>query len=102
MGGHGAGPIDYLSRDLALQPNEVFVFDAYTLPTFRGRGLSPARALVLGQHFRSRGYHRLLTAVHPENAVGFRPLGKLGTKPVGMIGYVGIGGWRWHFRRERR
>jgi len=42
----------------------------------------------------------VLTAVHPENRVGFRPLEKVGTRPVGFIGYVGIGSLRWHFCRR--
>ena len=97
----GRAPIGYLSRDLTLAPGEVFVFDAYTAPTFRGRGASPFRALVMGEHFRDRGYRSVLTAVHPENTVGFRPLEKVGAKPVGLIGYFGMGPWRWHFCHRR-
>jgi hypothetical protein len=93
--------IEYISRDLALAPNEVYVYDAFTAPAFRGRNASPVRALALGEHFRSHGYRRLLTAVRPENKVGFRPLEKVGTRRVGVIGYVGVGRLRWHFCRWR-
>ena len=93
--------IEYLSRELPLAPDEVYVYDAFTAPAFRGRGASPLRALTLGEHFRAQGYRRLLTAVHPENRVGFRPLEKVGTRPVGVIGYVGLGRWRWQFCRRR-
>jgi RimJ/RimL family protein N-acetyltransferase len=98
----GRAPIEYLTRDLTLDSGEVFVFDAYTEPAFRGQGASPVRALVLGHHFRTHGYQRVLTAVHPENTVGFRPLEKLATRRVGVIGYLGIGPWRWHFCHRRR
>ena len=97
----GQAPIEYLSRDLALGPGEVFVFDAYTAPASRGRGASPLRALVLGRYFFTRGCRCVLTAVHPENRAGFRPLEKLGAERVGVIGYLGIGPWRWHFCRRR-
>ena len=43
----GRAPIEYLSRDLVLGPDEVFVFDAFTAPAFRGRGASPLRALAV-------------------------------------------------------
>jgi len=94
--------IEYLSRDLVLHTGEVFVFDAYTGTAFRGRGASPLRALVQGNHLRAQGYDRVITMVSPENTVGFRPLEKVGTKPVGVIGYVGIGPWRWHFYHRSR
>ena len=94
-------PIDYLSHEIELSPDEVFVFDSFTAPASRGRNLSPLRAVVMGRHYHERGYRRVLTAVHPENRVGFRPLEKVGTRPVGLIGYVGVGPLRWHFYRGR-
>ena len=94
-------PIDYLSHEIELSPDEVFVFDAFTAPASRGRNLSPLRAVVMGRHYHEHGYRRVLTAVHPENRIGFRPLQKVGTRPVGLIGYVGIGPLRWHFCRRR-
>ena len=94
-------PIDYLSREIELGPDEVFIFDAFTAPASRGRNLSPLRALAMGRHYSDLGYCRVLTAVHPENRTGFRPLEKLGTQPVGLIGYIGIGPLRWHFCRGR-
>jgi hypothetical protein len=94
-------PIDYLSHEIELSPDEVFVFDSFTALASRGRNLSPLRAVVMGRHYHEQGFRRVLTAVHPENRVGFRPLEKVGTRPVGLIGYVGIGPLRWHFCRGR-
>ena len=94
-------PSDYLSYEMALFPDEIFVFDAFAAPAARGRSLSPLRAVVMGLHYHEQGYRRVLTAVHPENRVGFRPLEKVGTRPVGLIGYVGMGPLRWHFCRGR-
>jgi hypothetical protein len=94
-------PIDYLSHEIELDRDEVFIFDAFTAPASRGRNLSPLRAVAMGRHYHDRGYRRVLTAVHPENRVGFRPLEKVGTQPVGLIGYVGVGPLRWHFCHGR-
>jgi hypothetical protein len=92
--------IEYLSWDLALAPDEVYVYDAFTAPAFRGCGVSPLRARALGLHFHAHGFRGVVTAVRPENRAGFRPLQKVGTRPVGVIGYVGIGPWRWPFYRR--
>ena len=96
----GRATIEYLSREIALPPDEVYVYDAFTAPAFRGYGASPLRALTLGEHYRARGCRYALTAVHPENAKGFRPLEKVGARRVGVIGYVGVGAWRWQFSRR--
>src|SRR5262249_44587229 len=97
----GRAWIEYVSRELPLAADDVYVYDSFTTPEFRGRGAAPLRARVLGQYFAARGYARLLTAVLQENAAGFRPLEKVGTRPVGTIGYIGIGPWRRHFVRRR-
>jgi len=94
-------PIDYLSREIELGSDEVFVFDAFTATASRGRNLSPLRALAMGHHYRDRGFRRVLTAVLPENRTGLGTLEKIGTQPVGLIGYIGVGSWRWHFCRGR-
>jgi len=96
----GRAWIEYLSRELPLAAGDVYVYDSFTRPEFRGRGAAPLRARVLGQYFAARGYARVLTAVLQENAAGFRPLEKVGTRPVGAIGYIGIGPWRRHFVRR--
>lgn len=95
----GRTMIEYLARELILPPDEVYVYDAFTAPAFRGRGASPLRAAALGEHYRARGYRSALTAVHPENTTGFRPLEKVGARRVSVIGYIGIGSWRWQFSR---
>jgi hypothetical protein len=97
----GRAHVEYLSRDLELESGEVYIYDAFTAPAFRGRNASPVRALAMGAHFRARRCRSVLTAVRPENTAGFRPLEKVGTEPVGVIGYIGIGPLRWHFSRRR-
>jgi SAM-dependent methyltransferase len=45
------------------------------------------------------GYGRLVAVVVPENVAAFRPLEKAGYRRVGVMGYVGIGSWRYQFAR---
>jgi GNAT superfamily N-acetyltransferase len=41
----GRARIEYLSTEIALAPDEVYSYDVFTSPAFRGLGVSPARLL---------------------------------------------------------
>ena len=95
--------IAYLSTELALAPDEVYVHDAFTSPAFRGLGASPARLREMMRYYRDRGYRCLLGAVLPENRASLRlSEGVGGYRHIGMIGYVGLGPWRHVFCRIER
>lgn len=93
--------LDYLHRDLELAPDEVFLYDGYTLPAFRGLRASPVRTAWALRYARDRRYQRLLAAVLPENRSA-RPLwSRVGYHRLGVIGYVKVGPWRRDFLRLR-
>jgi SAM-dependent methyltransferase/GNAT superfamily N-acetyltransferase len=91
--------IDYLAREIRLAPDEVYDYESYTLPEFRGQNLSPARLAWMIRTFRAAGYRRLLLVVVPENKPAFRAGQKTGFHPIGWMGYVRIGPWRHDFCR---
>jgi SAM-dependent methyltransferase/GNAT superfamily N-acetyltransferase len=90
----GRGWIDYLRCELPLSPVEVYQYDSFTAPAYRGLDLAGARVAVMANWLRARGYRRMLAAVLPENRAGFRPLEKVGYRPIGRIGVVRLGRWR--------
>jgi GNAT superfamily N-acetyltransferase len=95
--------IAYLSTELALAPDEVYVHDAFTAPAFRGLGASPARLREMIRYYRDRGYRCLLGAVLPENRASLKlSEGVGGYRHIGVIGYVGLGPWRHVFCRIER
>jgi len=95
--------IAYLSMEVALAPDEVYVHDAFTSPEFRGLGASPARLREMMRYYRDRGYRCLLGAVLPENKASLRlSEGVGGYRHIGVIGYVGLGPWRHVFCRMER
>jgi GNAT superfamily N-acetyltransferase len=100
----GRARIEYLSTEITLAPGEVWSYDVFTSPAFRGLGASPARMLEMMRYFRDRGYRCLIGAILPENRSSLRLGEKVGwTRCIGVIGYVGLGPWRHVFRRiERR
>lgn len=99
----GRARIEYLSMEIMLAPDEVYSYDMFTSPAFRGLDVSPTRMLEVMQYFRDHGYRRLIGAISPENRSAFRPGEKVGwDRPIGKIGYVGLGPWRHVFCRIER
>jgi len=93
----GRAWVDYLAYEMPLARDEVYQYDSFTAPAFRGHNLAAARVIEAARYFHHAGYRRLVAVVVPENASAFRPLEKAGYRPFGLIGYVQIGQWRRNF-----
>jgi GNAT superfamily N-acetyltransferase len=90
----------YLSREIPLADDEVYLYDIYTSPSCRGQGLSPALEAEIVRHYRTAGYRRMLRLILPENRASLRVAEKSGCQACGVMGYVQIGRWRRQFYRE--
>jgi len=91
--------VDYLAYELPLEADEVYCYDSLTAPSARGRDITAARSIERMRYLRDAGYRRMLGLVLPENAAARRHAAKLGWRPIGVIGCVRLGPWRWYFRR---
>lgn len=91
--------IGYLAREITLAPDEVYAYESFTSPDFRGQNVAGARSSYMQQALQRAGYRRILAAIMPENKPAFRPVEKTGFRPIGMIGYLRLGPWRWDFIR---
>jgi GNAT superfamily N-acetyltransferase len=94
--------IDFLAREIALAPDEVYQYESFTAPGFRGQNLAAVRITEMMHYFRKAQYRRMIAVVVPENTPAFRPLEKAGYRPFGLMGYVQIGRWRRNFCRVNR
>jgi GNAT superfamily N-acetyltransferase len=94
--------LDYLSRELRLAPDEVYAYDSFTAPAFRGQNLGPALVVEKLRYLRAAGYRRMVCTISPENRASLRADAKTGYRPYSTIGYVQIGPWRWDFCRRRK
>jgi len=94
--------IDYLACEIRLAPDEVYTYESFTAPSFRGQNVAPVQAMESLHCFRDAGYRRSLAAIMPENKPAFRPLEKLGYRPLGVMGYLKVGPWRYDFCRVKR
>jgi RimJ/RimL family protein N-acetyltransferase len=92
----------YLACELPLAPDEVYSYDSFTTPAFRGQRIFGARAVYMQRTMREAGYKRLVMMTLPDNQVAIRLNEGFGCRRLGRIGYVQLGRWRWQFCRIRR
>ena len=95
----GSVHVPYLGRTLDLDDGDVFVYEAYTAPELRRRGIARATEGRLAALLRDEGYRRILRTVLPENASGVGMHSAVGNRPIGTIGYLKLGPWRHDFLR---
>jgi hypothetical protein len=90
--------IPYLGCSLELAAGEVYLYDSFTAPEFRGRHLPAVRAGYEGQWLRAAGYDRLLAIVVPENRPALRHAATAGWRRIGILGRIELGPWRRELR----
>lgn len=97
----GRAHIDYLDCEVELPSDVGYVYEVFTKPEFRGRGLAGARTSLMEKPLIDAGYRGVLSAIGPENRASLHFNQQAGHKVVGRIGYRGLGPWRRYFYRVR-
>ena len=86
--------VEYLGCEFPLDPGDVYQYDSFTAPAFRGLDLAGARVAWMTRFFRNAKARRLLAVVWPENTAAFRPLEKAGYRRCGWLRVIWCGSWR--------
>lgn len=94
--------IFYLDCEVQMTQDDVYVYDSFVMPNFRGQSIFPAIRAEMIRYFLAAGYHRMVTGITPENKSSLRAVWKTGFRPVGMMGRIKIGPWRWDFCRTNK
>ena len=89
--------IDYLKCNALLARDVVYIYEAFTVPQFRGHSISSWRSCAMEKYFLANGYRRLLAAIAPENHAALRSSEKVGYAVAGRMGYRGFGRFRRYF-----
>jgi RimJ/RimL family protein N-acetyltransferase len=97
----GEARIEYLGMTLPLADGEFYLYDTYTRPDLRGRGIAPDGQRLLFPRLAAEGYTSAACACLPENRPAWRSILKGGFEPAGKLGFVGVGPWRREFVRRR-
>lgn len=90
----------YLSREIPLAADEVYVYDAFTASEQRGKGILPVLTNEMHRYHRSRGFRREVAVTVPENQSAMTS--KIGYRSVGTMGYFALGKYRNDFCRMQR
>jgi len=93
--------IDYLGCELELGPESAYAYDGYTLPGLRGLDVGSWRTELMKAELRTQGCRRLLSLQLAENRSQDRRSTRRGYRPLGVVGWYGIGSWRRFFVRIR-
>ncbi len=89
----------YLDMAFPLAPEEGYVYEAYTVPEYRGKRLYSAALSRIARELRGQGYRRLVVFVYPRNRPALQAHSRMGFQPQGHIGYVELLGVRRYFYR---
>ena len=92
----------YLDAPIAAPPGAVYIYDYYTLPEHRGRGLGTLVKVAQTAHYRAAGRRCIVSAIVPENVHSIRMAMATGSRPVALQRSLRSGRWRRDFRRPWR
>lgn len=93
--------IPSLFCEIQMANDEIYIYDSFTRPDFRGKSILPAIRAEMMRYFRAAGYRRMISQISPENKASLRAVQKVGTRPFGIMGFVKIGPWIWKFSRTK-
>jgi GNAT superfamily N-acetyltransferase len=89
----------YFRRELILQPGDIFLYDHYTLPSYRSSGLAQARGAHVLRYYQEEGYHRSVGIIAIENKAAFGPGKVFNYRPIGMYSCIRLGPWQWNWQQ---
>ena len=81
-------------------PSEVYLYDSFTDPAFRGRAVAPALAVHVLERLRGAGITRVTMAVSVQNLANRRARAKTGFRPYERMDYLRLGRRAWHWHRK--
>lgn len=87
----------WFDRWFRLQPDDAYLYGAYTLPEFRGLRIHAASAVQRLRQLRQRGIRRVYWFVNPKNHAARRLPTRLAAARIGSVGYVEVAGIRLHY-----
>jgi GNAT superfamily N-acetyltransferase len=91
----------FLDIVFPLSPVEIYFYEAYTLPEYRGQHISPAVTVWAAAEMRKAGYERALVFIYPHNRPALQANARQGFRQVGHFGYVDLLGVRRYFYWSR-
>lgn len=86
--GTGEVFVPYLQRFVCLGAGDIYSYDAYTHPRYRGYGLYMARNSFTARRNQNEGFERSVALVAPENYTAWVILTRSGLETIGQYSYL--------------
>jgi GNAT superfamily N-acetyltransferase len=87
----GRVPVPYLGYDVVLDDGDVLIYDSFTAPARRGRGLYMAKSAYVLHQCRALGFRRIVAMIAVENKAPIAVTARLGHVPLGIYTLVRVG-----------
>lgn len=95
----GEHHIRFVDHRYPVGASEVYLYDSYTDPAFRGRSVAPALGVWVLEQLQGEGVSRVTMAVTPENTANRRARAKTGFRVFGRISCLRFAGRTFHRQR---
>jgi len=92
---HGRAWIAYLGREIELAPDEVYSYESFTAPDFRGHNAAAVRSVFMQTELIKAGVRRLVAVAVPDNYPAVRAIEKAGYVRAGTLRTMWLARWRW-------
>jgi len=86
--------VPFLGCQIDMAPGDAHIYDKFTTPAYRGRGIANAVRSFHLQHLQRAGFRRATGTVLPENVSSLRDDFRGGFRVYGMLGRVKVGRWQ--------
>jgi GNAT superfamily N-acetyltransferase len=86
--------VDEIDDWLDVEQKEVYLYDAYTRPAFRGKGIYPHLITKATEYFKNESYERAMIFSTKDNLSSNRGIERCGFKLYETVYYRNLMGWK--------
>jgi ribosomal protein S18 acetylase RimI-like enzyme len=81
-------PVDELERKIRVRPNSAYMYDAYTVPNYRGKGIHPVVLTNAADYLFQSGIKEMYSVIMSNNYSSLRTWQKIGSQKIGEVTFV--------------
>ncbi|KPL14112.1 hypothetical protein AMJ74_04025 [candidate division WOR_3 bacterium SM1_77] len=84
-------------------PNEVYLYDAHTLPQYRGKRVYPFLICSAAEYFRKRAFHYVMIFSTARNVDSVKGIERCNAECYEVVNYRNVLGWKcWRYHTGKR
>ena len=90
---------DYLRRKFQLAVDEIYFYNAFVTPAFRGKGIVPYLVAECARRIKAHSPYimRIVALIYVTNKASLRAAAKVGATRIGRVGFIELFGIRLHY-----